>query len=291
MINIIAPAKLNLCLHITGRRSDGYHLLDSLFVFTTLGDEITISPAETLSMTIDGPFHTVIDTPIENNLVYRAALLLKQKFNVSTGAHIHLSKQLPVGSGLGGGSSDAAVTLKALNAFWKLNADASLLAEIGLSLGADIPACLYQKSARISGIGEIIEPLSTEFNASPVLLIKPPESLSTPAVYKQYATSNRPFSKKIQHLETVNFDTFIKQMHEAHNDLEEPAIALMPSIQDLLALLTEQPGCLLTRMSGSGSTCFALFSNKYDVKNAKKMLQTRLPHHWIKQTEIIWSLH
>ena len=290
MINIIAPAKLNLYLHITGRREDGYHLLDSLFVFTTIGDEIKIRPAEILSMTIDGPFHSVIDTDVENNLVYRAALLLKQKFDVKAGAHIHLSKQLPVGSGLGGGSSDAALTLKALNTFWNLNVDVCVLAEMGLSLGADIPACLYQKPALISGIGEIIKPIASAFNSSPVLLIKPPGSLSTPSVYKQYAISKHPFSQALGNLETINFDAFIKQMHNAQNDLEEPAIRLMPSIRELLALLEGQSGCLLARMSGSGSTCFAIFSNKADLEIAAKNLQTLLPDHWIKQTDIVWAV-
>src|SRR3990167_5426233 len=243
-MKIIAPAKLNLFLHITGRRNDGYHLLESLFVFTAFGDVISITPAATLSLTIDGPFQSQLkNESIENNVAYRAALLLKNKYAVAQGAKIILTKNIPVGAGLGGGSSDAAAILKGLNQLWELKLSVDTLCEIGLSLGADIPACIVEKPAMVSGIGEIIKPIAIP-SALSILLVNPIISLSTQTVFQTYKNSHVPFSS------LMNFNSDYSQqssllyfLSHCRNDLEPAAIQLQPEIQSILTLLKQQPQC------------------------------------------------
>ena len=281
-MKIIAPAKLNLFLHITGRRDDGYHLLESLFVFTEFGDEITLIESDTLSLTIDGLFQSVLSNEsIENNLVYRAALLLKEKYAVKIGAKIHLKKNIPVGAGLGGGSSDAAGVLKGLNQFWNLSIDEKTLMQIGLSLGADIPACIAARSAVVSGIGEIINPITLSDIPFVVLLVNPNKPLSTPAVFQQYRKGHFAFTKPLEN--EINFFKSVKN----HNDLESAAITLMPEIQTLLTILKQQPDCLLMRMSGSGPTCFGLFQDLASAKLAEKKIRKLLPACWIQLSSVL----
>lgn len=288
MITLHAPAKLNLYLHITGRRSDGYHLLDSLFVFTTYSDIITITPSDQLSLTIDGDFYAALsDELIEKNLVYRAAKILREKYTVKRGAHIHLKKQIPVGSGLGGGSSDAATVLKGLNAFWNLQCDDKTLMAIGLTLGADIPACIIQKPAIVSGIGEQIMPVSLPFSRIPVLLMNPNQALSTQAVYQQFQKNNRPFTAiSLDENAFTSWDAFTKTVLNKHNDLELPATQLQPTIEKVLHHLSSQPGCLLARMSGSGATCFALFATHHAAIQAHRNLSTQFPTYWMRVSDI-----
>lgn len=285
-MKIIAPAKLNLFLHITGRRDDGYHLLESLFVFTSFGDEITITSADTISLTINGPFASIIACEkIEKNLVYRAALLLQKKYAVKQGAHIILTKNIPVGAGLGGGSSDAAAVLKALNQFWQLQIDSETLATMGLSLGADIPACIVEKPALVFGIGDQVTPIAFPFSLS-VLLINPNKSLSTPMVFQAYKETNTPFSasEHINRFEDLN--TLFAFLKKTRNDLEAAAIQLQPDIQIILSTLKQNTRCELARMSGSGATCFALFRNHDEAQSAEKLLKKQFPHYWIFLSEI-----
>lgn len=287
-MKISAPAKLNLFLHITGRRDDHYHLLDSLFVFTQFGDEIQINTSKELSLTIDGPFYSLLkNESIENNLVYRAALLLKNKYAIAQGAKIILTKNIPINAGLGGGSSDAAAVLKGLNQLWDLNLSMEALCEIGLSLGADIPACINAQPAIISGIGEIIDPFLLPFPI-PVLLVNPNLSLSTPAVFTAYKNSAQPFSSVCanQKISASNWPSLLNLLSQCRNDLEPAAIQLQPTIQSILNLLKQQSQCALARMSGSGSTCFALFSDSISAQLAAKKLKEKYPAYWIQASEI-----
>ncbi len=279
-MNIIAPAKLNLYLHITGRRDDGYHLLESIFVFTTFGDEITITPASTLSVTIDGPFCASLasESP-EGNLAYRAAALLQKKYAVDQGAHIHITKNIPVGAGLGGGSSDAAAVLKGLNQLWHINCDDQSLAALGFSLGADIPACVIQKPVFVSGIGEIIKPIDLSL-ASSVLLVNPNHYLSTPAVFQQYKKNNSGFTKGMEGMPGTTYPLPFS------NDLESAAIQLLPDIQVILDTLKKQTGCTLARMSGSGATCFALFQDAASMRTAEKNIRKIFPMYWVQCTTV-----
>jgi 4-diphosphocytidyl-2-C-methyl-D-erythritol kinase len=273
-MKILAPAKLNLFLHITGRRSDGYHLLQSLFVFTAFGDDIVIEPSDKITLTIDGDFYkTLSSEPIEENLVYRAAVLLQKKYHVTQGACIHIKKNIPVGAGLGGGSSDAAAVLKRLNTVWNLQLSTETLCEIGLSLGADVPSCIVAKPAVISGVGEVIQPTTLPFAYAWVLLVNPNKPLSTQRVFQEYKKNNNPFS-------VIMDDTHNTKQY--HNDLEPIAILLLPEIQIILDQLNNQTGCTMTRMSGSGPTCFALFSDLLLAKQAEKKLRERFPNYWIQ---------
>lgn len=286
-MKITAPAKLNLFLHITGRRNDRYHLLNSLFVFTEFGDDIQITPAKTLSLTIDGPFYSALkNESVENNIAYRAALLLQKKYQIADGAKIHLTKNIPVGAGLGGGSSDAAAVLKGLNQLWNLNLNVETLCEIGLSLGADIPACIVAKPAIVSGIGEIIAPFALPFSI-PVLLINPNLPLATSAVFNAYKNSHRPFTSRLnKKINNVNYPSLIDSLAAEHNDLEASAIQLQPKIQTILTALKQQSGCDLARMSGSGATCFALFSNFLSAQSAMKIITKIYPAFWIQLSNI-----
>jgi len=289
-MKVIAPAKLNLFLHITGCRQDHFHLLESLFVFTKWGDEITISKADTLSLTVEDTLDSALHhEPIENNLVFRAALLLKNQYKVNTGAHIHLTKKIPVAAGLGGGSSDAASTLKALNQLWDLQLSNETLAKIGLKLGADIPACIYQCPAFISGIGEHIQPINLSFLSLPVLLVNPNQPLSTQSVFHAYQKNKPTFhasvrDRLIQHEQ--NWPAFKKILLENSNHLALSATTLLPSIKTILATLQEQTGCELARMSGSGPTCFAIFSDQQTADHARKKILTTHPDFWVLLTAI-----
>lgn len=275
-MKIIAPAKLNLYLHITGRRDDGYHLLDSLFAFTQFGDEITITPSDTIQLTLDGPFSPPLS--IENNLIFRAATLLQKNNAVTKGAHIHLCKNIPVAAGLGGGSSDAAAVLKGLNTFWDLQLSDDTLAEMGYTLGADIPACIYQKTAFVSGVGEIVEPISVDTKSLTVLLINPNQSLYTSSAFKVFHDHHMPFSKKINH--DLTEKNILLHLSQTQNDLEPAAMHLMPLIADLLTLLKKQDHCLLARMSGSGPTCFALFPDQTSATIALQNVNTAYQNLW-----------
>src|SRR3990167_427520 len=283
-MKITAPAKLNLFLHITGQRDNGYHLLESLFAFTDLGDVISIEPAATLSLTIEGPFAaTITSEPVEKNLVYRAALLLQKKQAITQGAHIVLTKQIPVGAGLGGGSADAAAILKGLNQFWHLNLSIETLCEMGLSLGADIPACLVGQPAIVSGIGEIIEPIVLPPTPLPILLINPNYPLSTQSVFHEYKTSRTAFTTSKKHTTLfTDSSTLLDYLSKNRNDLEPAATALYPDIQTLLDTLRQQSGCKLARMSGSGATCFSFFQEIAFAETAIQTLKTLFPSHWME---------
>ena len=278
-MKFIAHSKLNLYFHIAGRRDDGYHLIESIFAFTEFGDEIVIKSDEQLTLSIDGEFASVIaHESIENNLVYRAAELLQKICNVSEGAQIHLTKNIPVGAGLGGGSSDAAAILKALNSFWNLNLSFEKLCEIGLQLGADVPACIIEKPAFVRGIGEIIEPVTLPFTRKFVVLVNSNKLLPTPQVFAQYKKRNPAFDI------SVNHDRFNITAH--HNALETDAIVLMPEIQTILEAMQKQEGCFLSRMSGSGATCFGLFDDLNDAKNACSFFEKMFSEYWMCLTAL-----
>ena len=288
-MKLFAPAKLNLYLHITGRRQDGLHLLDTLIVFTDFCDVLTLSVADTLSLTVSGEFSPLlVNIPLEKNIVYRAAKCLKDRYHIQSGVHIHLEKRIPIGAGLGGGSSDAAAVLIGLNALWNIHADQKTLREIGLSLGADVPVCIAQKPALVRGIGEHIDPLDFSMEKTAALLIAPPLVLSTQLVYQTFHQQNRSFSEITHHtFSKDNSDHLIKNLSDNHNDLEYSAITLQPQIQMILNNLSEQAGCKLARMSGSGAACFALFASKNEAEDAQKRLLTIYPDFWSMVSQIV----
>lgn len=248
-----APAKVNLHLHVTGRRPDGYHLLDSLAVFPAVGDRLTAEPAETLTLSLTGPFGAGLAAE-PDNLVLRAARALAEAAGITTGAHLTLEKNLPIASGIGGGSADAAATLRLLARLWHVEAP---LHPIAARLGADVPVCIASTPSRMQGIGEILLP-APDLPACGMVLINPGIAVATPAVFRGRTGPFTPEADLPTGWDTA--EALAKTLAATSNDLEPPAIALCPVIGEVLAALRAHPACLLARMSGSGATCFALFA-------------------------------
>ncbi len=278
-----APAKVNLYLHVTGKRADGYHLLDSLVVFAGYGDSVTVEASETLSLTIDGP--GAADLPADDdNIVLKAARALARATGIRTGAAIRLTKRLPVASGIGGGSTDAAATLRALETLWQVRLPDPQRQSLALSLGADLPVCLAARPARMSGIGERLEPVPA---LPPVWLVltNPRIPLSTPAVFKARQAC---FSDPAP-LETTPRDAahLAFLLAARRNDLTTAAISLVPEVAESLALLAAQPACLLARMSGSGATCLGLFASPPAAAAAARALTATKPGWWTQSAALL----
>ncbi len=272
-IRFPAPAKLNLYLHVLGRRDDGYHLLDSLMAFAGIGDTIAVRAGEGITLSIDGPFASLIGGG-GDNLVLKAARALQKAAGTDAGeacpgAEIILTKNLPVASGIGGGSADAAATLRALTCLWGVGLEKSALAELALTLGADVPFCLEGKAAFVGGIGEEITP-APPLPKAWVVLVNPMAPLSTPAVFKARAGD---FSSAGR-FDTIpgNGGELAALLKGRHNDLAVAAISLMPEIGKILAALEAAPDCLLGRMSGSGATCFGLFAGEAQAREAAQSI-------------------
>jgi len=278
----IARAKINLALHVTGQREDGYHLLDSVVVFSTYGDVITVSKREddtdhdgSHHLTINGPFGEGLEAD-HDNLVLKAARLMGDDVPP---LNIVLEKNLPVASGIGGGSADAAATLLAI---------AELLdrplpnADDVLSLGADVPVCLHGcqhgTAIRMSGIGETLSELP-KTPALAMVLVNPNVGVSTPAIFKSLASKNNPPL-------TEPTATFTQWINDCRNDLQPPAIVHCQQVEECLNALSNCNGTLTARMSGSGATCFGLFENDEDAKKAADTLRSENPNWWIVATKL-----
>ncbi len=247
-IEVLAPAKINLTLHVTGWRTDGYHLLDSLVVFADVGDTVRARPAAQLGLVVDGPM--AADVPSDtSNLVLKAARWLDS----GKGAALNLTKRLPSSSGIGGGSSDAAAALRALSVLWRV---ACPVPARTLSLGADVPVCMVPKARRMSGIGERLS-APVALPGADILLVNPGVAVSTPAVFGRLEQRDNPPMPGILP-EWRDIRELANWLQGQRNDLQRAACALQPAIRDVLAAL-ERTGCLLARMTGSGATCFALF--------------------------------
>ncbi|MFT8244113.1 4-(cytidine 5'-diphospho)-2-C-methyl-D-erythritol kinase [Roseomonas sp. BN140053] len=264
-----APAKVNLFLHVTGRRPDGFHLLDSLAVFAAVGDTVSAEPAADLSLRVSGPESGELGRETDN-LVLRAARLLATEAGVPPRAALRLEKRLPVASGIGGGSADAAATLRLLARLWGLPAPAP---DLAASLGADVPVCVWSRAARMGGVGEALLP-APALPECGLVLANPRLPLATPAVFRARtggfsAPAELPAS-------WADAAAMAATLRRTGNDLEAAAIALCPPVLAVLAALTALPGCLLARMSGSGATCFALFATPAAAERAA----ARLPPGW-----------
>jgi 4-diphosphocytidyl-2-C-methyl-D-erythritol kinase len=267
----LARAKINLALHVTGQRSDGYHLLDSLVAFADIGDTVRVAPADGLRLTIEGPMAS--DLPVtEDNLVLRAARL----FPGHLGAAIHLTKRLPIASGIGGGSADAAATLLALSDLWSLPLPPP---EAILTLGADVPVCLSGRPAHMRGIGEIVEPLSAPLPPAWLVLANPGVAVSTPAIFRALTHKTSPPLTELPG-SWPDVRALAQFLSAQRNDLAPAACALAPVITETLTALAATPGCALARMSGSGATCFGLFASEAAAKTAAEVLRRAHPNWW-----------
>ena len=274
-LQTLSRVKVNLYLHIIGKRADGYHNLDSLVAFPEIGDEILVSPSNSINLKITGKFKKELNK--KENLILKAIKLLK---NRKMGADIHLIKETPISAGLGGGSSNAAVTLKLLSKLW--NVPLPPINELVL-LGADIPVCMDWRLQRMQGIGE-----KNSFVVSPgslwIVLLNNGDRVPTSTVF-QSVTQNE-FSGLVNVPRLNEKNILIKFLKSTGNDLERVAIKNFPNIKNLINSLNLTSGCLVARMSGSGSTCFGLYEKKEEAEKAKKHLLIKFPNAWIKVAKI-----
>ena len=297
----MAPAKVNLYLRICGRRDDGYHLLDSAVIFTAFGDQISLTPATTDSLTVTGAFATILshdlnhdcDTPDGNavqnlsssNICMQALNAFRHAGGLIAPLNITLDKRIPVGAGLGGGSADAGAMLRALNAHADTPVTTETLHAIAASLGADAPACLRAHSLRMTGIGDQITPLTLSATKRPdanILLANPLIPLATKDVFATLHSNiqeqDRGHAGDISQLGAT-------ALVGLGNDLAETAIKLVPEIASLLTLLRQQRGCQIAAMSGSGASCFALFDSAKTCQQAETVLGKS--GIWAEATHII----
>lgn len=271
-----APAKINLFLHVGARRADGFHPLQSLAVFTEMGDELALAPASELSLAINGPFAQGLDGE-GDNLVLRAARALS-----SEGAALTLTKNLPVASGIGGGSSDAAAALRGLRRLLSVDVPDARLREIAATLGSDIPVCLDARSSFMEGRGEILRAVGAMPRIS-MLLVNPKVAVPTKDVFAMLA--DRSGTELALPLDGFR-DTadLLRFLETTRNDLEAPARKLQPVIGEVLDAIAALPGALFTRMSGSGATCFGIFADDGCCQRAAEILRDTAPGWWIAPT-------
>ncbi|MBZ9658431.1 4-(cytidine 5'-diphospho)-2-C-methyl-D-erythritol kinase [Mesorhizobium sp. ESP-6-4] len=277
----LAPAKINLALHVIGQRADGYHLIDSLAVFTRFGDRLEIERAEQDEFSVSGRYAAGL--PLDgDNLVVKARDALRREAGMQQGSPvaIRLEKNLPIASGVGGGSSDAAAALNALARLWKLDIDDNSLARIGLSLGADLPMCLKSKPLIARGIGDEVSPLSA-FPALGLVLVNPGIAVSTPDVFK--ALSSRDSEALPPLPKRFDFHTIRNWLETTRNDLEPAARSIEPAIGEALKAL-KKADAAFARMSGSGATCFGLFETGNVAKRAAIEIRARHPDWFVAAT-------
>ncbi|SCB19618.1 4-(cytidine 5'-diphospho)-2-C-methyl-D-erythritol kinase [Rhizobium multihospitium] len=285
-----APAKINLALHVTGRRADGYHLLDMLVSFARHGDRLFFRASEDDDFSLSGRFGPLLSADAEagDNLVLKARDLLRQAAN-SAGfdappAHIHLEKNLPIASGIGGGSADAAATLRGLMQLWRITLPDATVKTIALKLGADVPMCLASQPLVARGIGEAID-LLPGFPAFAMVLGNPLVGVSTSDVFRQLTRKDNPpllFPSQMPQGHGEWIDT-IKTLR---NDLEPPARSICGEISALSSLIDSQAP-IMTRMSGSGATCFGIFTNIEQATAAAASLHRQRPDWYFQVTETI----
>jgi 4-diphosphocytidyl-2-C-methyl-D-erythritol kinase len=278
IVTAFAPAKINLYLHVVGWRSDGYHLLDSLVAFADIGDEITAAPADSLSFAVGGPEAAGLAGLGDNNLVLRAAREFAALHEITSRAALCLDKQLPIASGIGGGSSDAAATLRALAQLWDRPLDRAVT-ELAASLGADVPACLVGQPVWVGGVGERLEALPS-LPSLGIVLANPRRELPTAAVFR--ARQGDFTAREQPRIRPRDAAALIELLKECGNDLTEAALSLLPDIATVLAGLAALPGAYLARMSGSGATCFALFAERATAERAAVALTRAEPRWWVK---------
>jgi 4-diphosphocytidyl-2-C-methyl-D-erythritol kinase len=269
-----ARAKINLFLHVGAKRADGFHPVQSLAVFTDLGDVLAMEDAIGLSLAIDGPFANGLDGE-GDNLVLRAARTLDAK-----GAKLTLTKNLPVASGIGGGSADAAAALRGLTQLWDTKSDG--LPEIAAGLGSDIPACLLSRPCFMEGRGEILRPAEA-MPRVPMLLVNPGVPVPTRDVFAALE-SRSGVEMALPRGRFGDTADLLRFLETTRNDLEEPARRLQPVIGEVLGAITALPGALLTRMSGSGATCFGIFADDDCCVRAAEKLKQSHPDWWIAPT-------
>lgn len=280
-----APAKINLYLHVTGRREDGYHDLDSLVNFAGVGDELRLESADSFSFVIEGPQAQALSSePIDSNLAVKALKNFAEIVGKELKVKVTLVKNLPVASGIGGGSSDAAAALRALAKFWGISTRDPRLVQAAEPLGQDVPVCLKIANNYMTAQGTADAP---EFPYADIVMVNPNKGLPTAEVYKAYKNNAVRFSPIAQIAEVPkDLNGFIQALEARWNDLCEPACKIMPEIKGVLDALQKTDGCMLARMSGSGATCFGIYSDRNVARKAAADLLKQHPEWWVTQSYI-----
>ena len=282
VLRVAAAAKINLFLHVGERRADGFHELESLVAFAEAGDVLTFAHADALSLSVAGPFAAGLAGE-SDNLVLRAARALKERTGFAKGAAITLEKNLPVSSGIGGGSADAAATLKGLVRLWGLKLASGQLHGIAAALGSDVPVCVASETSWMEGRGERVD-AAPALPPCALVLVNPGIAVPTGRVFGMLATRSGTGHSKPATLPTL--DALLGYLQKTRNDLEAPGRAIAPVIGEILTALSSATGALLARMSGSGATCFGLFANDADASAAARVLKSDHPDWWIVPTRI-----
>jgi len=280
----VAPAKVNLTLHVLGRRPDGYHEIESLVAFADIGDRLTFAPDEALALDVTGPTAEAAGAGADN-LVLKAAHALAERIDGLRLGRFSLEKQLPVAAGLGGGSSDAAAALRLLARVNDLSLDDERVRAAARATGADVPVCLDPKARMMRGIGEV---LSDPFALPelPAVLVNPGVAVPTKDVFAALAAPALTAPAQAEDFFAINTDAaaLVSILAARRNDLEIPAIKLQVVIADVLKALQASPHCLLARMSGSGATCFALFGSPAAAQDVARQMQADHPRWWVRAT-------
>ena len=278
MIEARARAKINLFLHAGEKREDGFHPLQSLAVFTDYGDKLSAEPAEELSLTLDGPFAAGLNGA--DNLVLRAARALAERTGRAAEAKFTLTKNLPVASGVGGGSADAAAALRVLSKLWQLKLDDKVLRDIGATLGSDVPVCVRSQPSFMEGRGEILTPVPS-LPGLPLLLVNPGVAIPTKDIFAAL-TEKSGVAMRLPSSGFTDLADLLRFLGGTRNDLQAPAMAREPVIGEVLDALRRLPGALVTRMSGSGATCFALLPDEGGCARAAALLKQKYPGWWVQ---------
>jgi 4-diphosphocytidyl-2-C-methyl-D-erythritol kinase len=277
-----APAKINLTLRIVGRRADGYHELESLVAFAAVGDTLTLEPGTQPSLDVSGPYALACG-PTADNLVLKAVRALGERIPELKSGRFLLDKNLPAGGGIGGGSSDAAAALRLLARSNGIALDDKRLASAARAVGADVPVCLDPRPRIMRGVGELLSAPIT-LPVMPALLVNPGVPVATRDVFAKLVSAQR-HKNNLGDVPT-GYDAMIAFLDNHGNDLTQPAIACAPVIDDVLIVLRALPGARFARMSGSGSTCFALFGTAGEAATAARCLQADRAEWWVQATTI-----
>jgi len=282
-IKASAPAKVNLTLHVTGQRGDGYHLLDSLVVFADVADQLTATTAPDMRMSVSGPFSPGVPSD-HTNLIMRAAETLRAVRGVKLGAALTLEKHLPHAAGIGSGSSDAAATLAMLAELWQVAPLPATAPEVA-ALGADVPVCVgAPRPARMSGIGDVLSPVASLPDCA-LVLVRPPVDVPTPEVFKRLGTKDG--SPMSQLREGLDYEGFVRWLMAQRNDLQTPAEAIAPEITEAIARLKSLPAVSVVGMSGSGATCFAVVKDMATARHVARIVQVARMEWWVAPAALL----
>jgi 4-diphosphocytidyl-2-C-methyl-D-erythritol kinase len=278
-------AKINLFLEVLGKNEKNYHILESLICFLDICDQIEIKKSAKLSLKFGGEFADFLKNDKNENIILKTVKFMAEKFNFEPNLEIFLEKNIPIGAGIGGGSSNCATIILALNEIFQLNLNKTQLFEIGLKIGCDVPICLNKKMALVEGVGEKITEIELKNEPLFALIVNPNKFLSTREVFENWAKNKSEITAKSASSDNSVLD-FIKNRR---NDLEIPAQKIIPEITLILAEMQKQKNCLLSRMTGSGATCFGLFENENDLNLAYKNFQNKFPQFYLKNSRLIYE--